>query len=61
MPPRQAAALEEMKKTRAIAHQTARVTRLNAAAAGVPLPATQGRKGDWYWIMENQAVGHVLG
>ena len=52
--------LDAMKKTRAIARQAARETRLNAAAAGVPLPATEGRKGEWYYIHNDQAVGPIL-
>ena len=52
--------LDEMKKTRAIARAQARESRINAASAGVPLPSTEGRKGEWYYIHENQAVGPVL-
>ncbi len=52
--------LDEMKKTRAVARQAARETRLTAAAAGVPLPSTEGRKGEWYYIHESQAVGPIL-
>lgn len=59
-PEEQAAALEDMKKTRAIARAQAREQRLNAASAGVPLPSTEGRKGEWYYIHENQAVGPIL-
>lgn len=56
----EAAKREEMKKTRAIARAAAREKRLNAAAAGVPLPATEGRQGEWYYIYEGEAVGPVL-
>ena len=59
-PEQQAAALEEMKKTRAVARAAAKEKRLTAATAGVPLPATEGRKGEWYYIHEDQAVGPVL-
>lgn len=59
-PEQQAAALEEMKKTRAVARAAAKEKRLAAATAGVPLPATEGRKGEWYYIHEDQAVGPVL-
>lgn len=59
-PEEEAAALEDMKKTRAIARIQAREQRLSAASAGVPLPSTQGRKGEWYYIQDNQAVGPIL-
>lgn len=59
-PEEEAAALEDMKKTRAIARAQAREQRLNAASAGVPLPSTQGRQGEWYYIQDNQAAGPIL-
>lgn len=59
-PEEEAAALEDMKKTRAIARIQAREQRLCAASAGVALPSTQGRKGEWYYIQDNQAVGPIL-
>ncbi len=51
---------EEMIKARAAARAAAREQRLKAAASGVPLPATTGRPGEWYFIMNNEAVGPVL-
>ena len=51
---------EELSKARVAARAAARENRLKAAASGVPLPATDGRPGEWYFIMNNEAVGPVL-
>lgn len=51
---------EELTRARAAARAAAREQRLKAAAAGVPLPAIDGRVGEWYYIMNGEAVGPVL-
>ena len=50
----------ELSKARAAARAAAREQRLKSASQGVPLPATDGRPGEWYYIHNKEAVGPVL-
>ncbi|HEX5791470.1 MAG TPA: DUF4339 domain-containing protein [Luteolibacter sp.] len=50
----------EAERLRAIAREEARTARIKFATGGVPLPSTDGRAGEWYYIQNNEAVGPVI-
>jgi phage protein D len=37
----------------------ARAQRFSAAAMGLPVPANDAQKGDWYYIMNNEVIGPI--